>query len=251
MVAHRGGAGIAPENTLAAFRRALEVGADAVELDVRLTRDGRVAVFHDRTVDRTTGGRGPVGTHTLAELQSSDAGSWFDPRFSGERVPALEEVFLELPHDFPIYVEMKARGSGAWPLVLKVVETIRRHGRMESTMVASFNPLALVLLRAVEPGIVRGYISSGGHPLPLRARWLSPLVNPQWYAPDRGTLTPKLLGRFHRQGKKVAAWDLDTSEDMGRLKELGLDAVVTDYPDRLAGQIAAGSLKIDGGSNES
>ena len=89
VVAHRGGAGLAPENTLAAFRMALEVGADAIELDVRLTRDGRVAVIHDRTVDRTTGGRGPVGSYTLAELKALDAGSWFGPQYLGERVPTL------------------------------------------------------------------------------------------------------------------------------------------------------------------
>ena len=224
---------MAPENTLAAFSIALEVGADAIDLDVRLSWDRHVVVLHDRLLDRTTNGSGPVGTYTLKELRTLDAGSWFGPRFAGEPVPALDDVFDALPQDFPVYVEMKSRGHGAWRLASGVVQVIRRHARLESTMVASFNPLGMAFIRALEPRITRGYISSGRHPLPLRARWLSPLVNPHWYAPDRGTLTPKLLARFHAQGKPVAAWVVDTGADMGRLGEMGIDAVVTDYPEEL------------------
>ena len=236
VVAHLGGAGMAPENTLAAFRRALEVGADAIELDVRLTRDRQVVVIHDRRLERTTTGQGLVGTHTLKELKSLDAGSWYGPRFSGEPVPMLAEVFEALPGYFPVYVEIKARGPGAALLATGVVNIIRQYGRWESTMVASFNPLAMAFLRAIEPRIIRGYIWSSHHPLPLRARWLSPLVQPHWLAPDRRTLTPELLSKFHSQGKPVAAWDLDVGTDMRRLREIGLDAAVTDHPEALVRQ---------------
>ena len=227
---------MAPENTLAAFRKAVEVGVDAIELDVRLTRDGRVVVIHDRRLDRTTTGKGLVGTHYLAELRSLDAGSWFGPEFRGEGVPTLEEVFEALPRELPIYVELKARGHGAWPLVVGVAHVIARHERRETTLIASFNPLAMSLLRAIEPRMIRGYIWSRQHPLPLRARWLSPLVNPHWYAPDRRSLTPGLIARSHSQGKRVAAWDIDAGVDMVTMKEMGLDAVVTDYPEILAAQ---------------
>ena len=210
MIAHRGGGSLAPENTLAAFWKALDVGADAIEMDVRLTRDQQVVVIHDRLVDRTTTGKGPVGKYTLKELKLLDAGSWFGPQLKGERVPTLDEVFEGLPSDLPMYVELKARGHGAWPLVVRVVDLIRRHGRWDGTLVASFNPIAMILLRATEPRIIRGYISSHRHPLPMRARW---------FAPDRGTLTPKLLARFHAQGKPVVAWDLDAGTDMEQIKK--------------------------------
>ena len=236
MIAHRGGGGIAPENTLAAFRKALEMGVDAIELDVRLTRDGYVVVIHDRRVDRTTTGKGSVGTYTLGELKSLDAGSWFGPQFRGEQVPTLGEVFEALPVDLPIYVELKARGHRAWHLVVRIVDIIRRYGRWESTLVASFNPIAMAFLQAIEPRIIRGYIWSSQHPLPMRARWLGPLVKPHWFAPDRRTFTPKMLAWFHARGKAVAAWDLDTGTDMKRLKEMRLDAVVTDHPEVLVRQ---------------
>ena len=234
VIAHRGAAGLAPENTMSAFHTALEVGADAIELDVRLTRDGRVVVLHDRRLERTTSGRGPVGIHTLQELKALDAGSWFGAEFRDERVPTLEEVFEAMPGEFPIYVEMKARGYGARALAMKVVDITRRYNRRDHTLVASFNPLALAILRAVDPRIFRGYIWSRKHPLPLRARWLSPMAKPHWLAPDRGSITPESLAKFHAQGKPVAAWDLDTGTDMVRLREMGLDAVVTDSPDVLA-----------------
>lgn len=236
VVAHRGGGDLAPENTLAAFRRAHDVGVDAVELDVRLTKDREVAVIHDRRLDRTTTGKGPVGAYTLDQLKSLDAGSWFGPHFRGEQVPVLEEVFETLPDDFPVYVEIKARGPAAWPLVAAVVRVLRNYDRWDSTLVASFNPMAMALVRFTEPRIVRGYIWSRHHPLPLRARWLSPLVKPNWYAPDRRSSTPELVAKLHSQGKPVAAWDVDTGTDMTLLKAMGLDAVVTDHPDLLVAQ---------------
>ena len=232
VIAHRGGAGLAPENTMAAFRHALELGVDGVELDVRLTRDRRVAVLHDRWVDRTTTGRGLVGTLTLEDLKSLDAGSWFGSGFAGERVPSLDEVFQELPQDFPIYVEIKARGPGVGLLVAEVVSIVRSFRRWESTMVASSNPLALVWIRRMDPSITRGYIWSRKHPLPIRARWMSPLARPYWFAPDRGSISPGLLARFHARGNPVAAWDVDMGNDLSQLRNMGLDAVVTDYPDK-------------------
>ena len=239
VIAHRGASGMAPENTVAAFQKAVEVGADAVELDVRLTKDGQVVVIHDRRLERTTAGMGNVGCCTLGELKSLEAGSWFDQGFRGESIPTLEEVFDALPDDFLIYVEIKARGLGARALASKVVGLVGRYGRWESTMVASFNPLAMAYIRMVEPRIIRGYIWSSQHPLPLRARWLSPLVNPHWLAPDRRTLTEVVLARAHAAGRPVAAWDMDASADMGRLKEMGLDAAVTDHPEVLVRQRTA------------
>ena len=145
IIAHRGDSSEAPENTMEAFRRAVEAGADGIELDVRLTRDREVVVIHDWLIDRTTPGAGPVGTHTLAELKKMDAGSWFDPRFKSARVPTLAEVFEGLPASLLVNVEIKVRGHGVLPLVSRVVETVRRCDRYETTLVASFHPVALGL----------------------------------------------------------------------------------------------------------
>ena len=211
IIAHRGDSNAAPENTLEGFRRALVAGADGV--------------------DRTTTGKGPIGTFTLAEVKQLDAGSWFAPAFKSARVPTLGEVFEELPPSFLVNVELKVRGTGLQSLVSRVVDVIRRHHRWKSTLVASFNPLALAILRAIEPKIARGYVWNRRHPLPLSARWAFPLVAPQWMDPDRDTFTPEVLRRSHARGLPVLAWDLDAGTDLKNAAEMELDAVVTDRLD--------------------
>lgn len=228
IIAHRGDVEAAPENTLTAFRSAVEKGADGIELDVRLTKDGRVAVMHDRRVDRTTSGKGPIGSFTLEQLKTLDAGSWFDPKFRGVQVPILDEVFEELPPTFLVNVELKVCGWGVKPLASAVVEVVRRFSRWESTLAASFNPMALLALRLMEPRIRRGYIWSAHHPLPIKERWLSPLANSHWMDPELRTCTRKVLEHFHRQGKPVLAWDVDVGESLKPLDGVKLDALVTD-----------------------
>jgi len=117
--AHRGASHDAPENTLAAFRLAREMGADGVELDVQASKDGEAVVIHDFTVDATTDGQGPVKDETLAELKELDAGSWFDARFAGERIPTLQEVIDEVGHQLLLAIELKVKGFGCAGLALR------------------------------------------------------------------------------------------------------------------------------------
>ena len=224
----------APENTLEAFLGAVEKGADGVELDVRLSRDGRVVVMHDRCIDRTTNGCGPVGIHTLAELKRLDAGSWFHPRFRSASVPTLDEVFDALPSDFLVAVELKVRGWGVKPLVSGTLECIRRSKKWKSAMVTSFNPVALLAMRLIESRVMRGYIWCARHPLPIRQRWLSPMAKAHWMDPDLETFNAKVLRHFHGQGKPVLAWDLDAGRDIECLSAMGIDGIVTD---RLTGLV--------------
>ena len=236
IIAHRGDLSTAPENTLTAFQRACDVGADGVELDVRVTRDGQLVVFHDRTLGRTSNGRGPVGNFTMAEIRSLDVGSWFDPAFKSETAPSLDEVFETLPHDYLINVEMKVVLKGMKQIAYLVADTIGRHARWASTLVASFNPLALYYLRRLEPRISRGYIWSKRHPYPIRARWFSPLVNAQWYDPANDSYNLKVHRKVQRQGGRVLAWDLDFDRDMQAMAAVRLDAVVTDRLTRMVEQ---------------
>lgn len=228
IIAHRGDLSRAPENTLTAFRSALAAGADGIELDVRLTRDDQLIVFHDRCLDRTSDGRGPVDRTTLAEIRSLDVGAWFDPAFKGETAPTLDEVFELLPNDYLVNVEMKVIISGMKLIAHRVAETINRHQRWGSTLVASFNPVALCHLRRLEPRIFRGYIWSKRHPYPIRARWLSPLVQAQWYDPANDTYTPEAHRNLQGRGRRVLAWDLDFGCNMEAMAAARLDAVVTD-----------------------
>ena len=228
IVAHRGDVINAPENTISAFRKVLDMGADGIELDVRLTRDEKLVVFHDRCLDRTSNGSGPVNHRTLDEIRELDAGSWFDPGFKGEQPPTLDEAFESLPGDFLINVEMKVIMKGIRLIAHKVAEVVRRHDRWDSTLVASFNPISLYELRKIDPQISRGYIWSRHHPFPIRSRCFSPLVQADWYDPANDSYNPTLHRKFQARGSRVLAWDLDFDRDMEQMAAARLDAIVTD-----------------------
>ena len=228
IIAHRGDVENAPENTLTAFQSAYERGADGIELDVRLTSDGQVVVFHDRSLGRTCAGRGLVTNTTLEEMRSLDVGGWFSPEFHGTQAPTLDEVFELLPRNYLVNVEMKAVIDGMRLIAHRVAEVVRRHQRRSSTLVASFNPISLWELRKIDPSILRGYIWSRRHPPPIRSRCFSRLVRAQWYDPANDSYNPRLMRKMRHRGVRTLAWDLDFGRDLGRMAKAGLDATVTD-----------------------
>ncbi|MFQ6026953.1 MAG: glycerophosphodiester phosphodiesterase [Dehalococcoidia bacterium] len=236
IIAHRGDLTSAPENTLPAFQHALAAGADGIELDVRLSSDGQLLVFHDRSLGRTCDGRGPVNHYSLAQLQRLDVGSWFGGEYQGLNPPTLDEVFQAMPLDFLVNVEMKVIIKDMRTIALRVGETIGRYQRWESTLVASFNPVALYYLRRLYPRVARGYIWSKRHPFPIRSRFLSPLARPHWYDPAHESYNHRLHRKFHRRGHHLLAWDVDFDCDLKRMAEARLDAVVTDRLDSLLAQ---------------
>ena len=142
IIAHRGYRAKYPENTLASFSAALDIGVKMIELDVMLTRDRKMVVIHDATLERTTNGHGPVSSYTLKELKELDAGSWFHPRFAGERLPALEEV-LDLVSDHALLnIEIKSNAYEAHQppdaIEKQVVELVRRKNALTSVLISSF-----------------------------------------------------------------------------------------------------------------
>ena len=231
IVAHRGAHHRAPENSIPAFLDAVEMGADAVEMDVHLTSDNEVVVFHDRRLERASDGHGCIGRHTMQELRSLSLGD--DGAY---RIPTLDEVFDSLSPEFLVCVELKARIKCMKELPEHVARVIDRRRRWKTTLVHSFNPVSLYYVRRASPQAIVGFIWAQRHPIPLRARWLSPVANPHWAVPAEDTYDERVLARFHAQGKPVMAWDVDAGTDLGRLGRTGLDAVVSDDPKKLIDQ---------------
>ena len=157
---HRGAMGHAPENTFASFERAIELGVDAIELDVHLTADGEVVVIHDAELHRTTDGDGLVGQKTLAELKTLDAGVRFAPEFAGQRIPTLGEVLAWARGKCVLDVEIK---GGPWPydgIEARVVDLIRRHEMVDQTIVISFHHPIVARVKALAPEIATGTLWS-------------------------------------------------------------------------------------------
>lgn len=239
--AHRGASHDAPENTLAAFCLAREMGADGVELDVQASKDGEAVVIHDFTVDATTDGQGPVKDETLTDLKELDAGSWFDARFAGERIPTLQEVIDEVGHQLLLAIELKARvfgGAGlalrqSSGLVVEVVRLIEDHNLAHRAIVSSFNPFALRRVKRLNSRISTGLIYSFDLPAHLiRALFLS-LADPDALHPEKHLVTQKYMRWAKERGYRVNAWTVDEPAEMKRLIALGVDGIFTNRPDVL------------------
>lgn len=255
LIAHRGGAGLAPENTLAAFRQAVgSWAADMIELDVRASADGHCVVIHDPTVDRTTDGTGAVARLSLEELRRLDAGYRFSPdggasfpfRGQGVRIPTIEEVLEALP-GVRLIVEVKT-GAAQPPLFA----ALRRHAAEQRVVVAAMRLRDRTRFRGY-PGPVSASAAAcrvffALHQLRLARLW-SPrahVVNLPLTWAGRRVVTPRLVADLHRRGLAVQVWTVDDPEQMHRLLDWGVDGILTDRPDRLARVLAERGLRRAG-----
>ena len=246
VIAHRGGRGLGPENTLAAFRRSLAAGADVLEMDVRTTADGHLVVLHDATVDRTTDGSGAVNEMTLAQLKTLDAGyRWtadrgrsFPFRGRGITVPSLSEVLAAFA-DTPFITEIKEKQP---EVSQPVCDLLHQHGQISRVLVASVHAGVLKRFRQVCPGAA----TSAG---PSEALWfylfgragLASLYSPAMQALQvpvtfigLEVVTSQFVAAAHARNMTVAVWTVNAEETMRRLITAGVDGIMTDYPDRLA-----------------
>lgn len=262
VIAHRGASGFAPENTLAAFKLALTLEADGVEMDVQLTADGHPVVIHDARVNRTTNGAGSVSSLTLDQLQSLDAGSWFERRlsrrprlrtmarrisaeaddafqtFSREPVPTLEAALSLLAGAGldRIYVELKANPATRQPLLEAVLELVRTLRVERSVTLLSFDHAIVRSAKEISDGI--GTAAT----FPARGRRLmstrSILRAAEHAGVDEvalhfGLATRRAVETFHEHGLSVSGWTANSKLAMRRLVACGVDSIMTNFPNRL------------------
>jgi glycerophosphoryl diester phosphodiesterase len=233
IIAHRGASGHAPENTMAAFERAVALGAQFIETDLHLTRDARFVAIHDKTLDRTTNGKGPVRDSTLAELRELDAGMWFDRQYMGQRIPTLEEIleFARL-HDVVFYLEIKY--DAAWGMHHALAAALAGAGHAARTIVISFDPSTLDSLRKLDASIMTGLLVEGENrdfvkaALDVGARQLCPRAD---------LITRELVDQAHRSDLHVVTWTVNEAVKMGSVIHAGVDGIMTDLPDRLRATI--------------
>ena len=197
ILAHRGARHFAPENTLAAFRLAAEMGAHGIELDVHICKDGEAVVIHNPSLDETSDGHGPVRDFTLAELQALDAGSWYAPEFAGERIPTLAQVLHELGPRLMLNIELKTDAFFSGELEAEVVRLVEDTHMAHRVIVSSFNPAALWRVRRLNRHIPIGLLYAPDQARHLRERWLQPLVQPNALHPRWDTLDQAAVVAAH------------------------------------------------------
>jgi glycerophosphoryl diester phosphodiesterase len=229
VIAHRGASGHAPENTLAAFKRAVGLGATFIETDLQLTRDSRFVAMHDGTVNRTTNGQGKVHDMTMAELRRLDAGSWFGSEFAGERIPTLDEILeFSKKHDVVFYLELKPGGS--WGGEHALVGALRESGEIPRAVVISFDADILARLRQIEPTLMTGLLYDGQIEEPLKKALE---VGARQLAVRSDLVTPALLKDARKRDLQVVCWTVNHPAHIRMLMAAGVDGIMSDYPDRL------------------
>ncbi len=229
VIAHRGASGHAPENTLAAFKRAVGLGATFIETDLQLTRDSRFVAMHDGTVNRTTNGHGKVHDMTLAELRRLDAGSWFGSEYVGERIPTLEEILeFSKKNDVVFYLELKPGGS--WGGEHALVGALRESGEIPRAVVISFDADILARLRQIEPTLMTGLLYDGQIEQPLEKALE---VGARQLAVRGDLVMPSLLKDARKRDLQVVCWTVNHPAHIRMLLEAGVDGIMSDYPDRL------------------
>jgi glycerophosphoryl diester phosphodiesterase len=227
-VGHRGAKGHAPENTMISFMTGADLGVDAVETDVQLSKDGEVVLIHDHTVDRTTNGHGFVKDMTLAELKRLDAGGWYDPRFSGERIPTLAELLTWAKDRVGVAVEIK-NGPIYYPgIAEKTIRLVRQHGMERQAILISFDHFVLREAKKIAPEIATGilYVAGLVDAVAAARAALADSLNPHW-----AYVTPELVRAAHAAGLAISPWNPDDLATLRLLSDVGVDSAGTDYPE--------------------
>lgn len=228
--AHRGAAGDAPENTMAAFRLALEQGADGIELDIQMSKDGELIVIHDETLDRTTDGSGLVVSRTAEELRALDAAKLM-PAYRGERLPLLREVldFLQ-PTGLELNIELKNGIVLYGGMEEKAVALVHEYGMADRVIFSSFNHYSLVKLADLAPEIERAILYTAGLYEPWNYALLigASALHPYFYS-----VYPEIVQGAHAAGVKVRPYTVDDEATMRRMLACGVDGIITNYPARL------------------
>ncbi len=227
---HRGASKHAPENTLAAFELAFKTGVPAVELDVMLSKDEELVIIHDHKVDRTTDGQGFVNEHTLQQLKKLDAGSKFSKKFTGEKIPTLDEVLDLITGDRLVNIELKNYHSIHDQLISKVVEIVNKRAKIDSVIFSSFSLRNILKVHKLLPHAPAALITLGGimGKLELSAffRW----VSPAFIHPDHQLVTEGMIQHEHDHHRRINVWTVDAEEDMRWFFKAGIDGLMTNDP---------------------
>jgi glycerophosphoryl diester phosphodiesterase len=239
VIAHRGASAYAPESTLEAFRLALQMGVDGVEMDVHMLRDGVIVAIHDSDVQRTTNGRGLISELTLKELKALDAGSWFNsafpkkakPEFALARIPTLQEIIdLMRENSVQLYIELKDPERYQPDFESNLLSMIRSHQLEKRAHFLSFSSQSVKKIKALDPAMQTALLISGSI---KNAVETATRVSADELAIRHTLADPCIVDAAHESGLSVLVWTVNSQSDFRRAIRSGVDGIITNHPDRL------------------
>lgn len=238
IISHRGANKQAPQNTMPAFEKSLEIGVDGFENDVHLTKDGIPVVCHNYTIDETSNGMGKIASMTLEELRSYDFGSYFHDNFKGTKIPTLEE-FLTLCETADIEImniELKTPENGEKDIVKKTIDAVKAHGLFDKLLISSFSPDLLVECKAVDPECKTGFLYSPNEKIAFEKMVFGYVdfakkIGADYLHPHYSMVNKRYVSKLHENGIRVNVWTVDKSETALRMLKCGVDGIITNVPD--------------------
>lgn len=246
VIAHRGANIYAPQNTLPAFQRGLEIGVDGFETDVHLTQDGKLVLCHNYTIDKTSDGKGSISQMTLGKLKTFDFGTYFSPKFADTRIPTLKE-FLELVGSDQrmqvLNIELKSPRANETSIVHDTIAMVKEYGLFDKMLMSSFDPKLLLEAKRIDPKTKTGFLYSPNSKFQFRI-----YRNPLEFAKSIGAdalhpfsmyVNADLVKKAHNAGMQINVWTVNSPRSILRLASLGVDGIITDYPDVVKGVLEA------------
>ena len=241
VIAHRGANKYAPQNTLAAFKKAYELGCDGFETDVHITKDGKVVICHNYTIDETSTGKGKVADMTLDELKGYDFGSYYSKKFEGTKIPTLDEFlsFVETTDISVLNIEIKSPKEAETAIVKETIKAVKGHNLFDRLLISSFDPKLLIEAKMIDSKCKTGFLYSPKSPTLLQMAWrqlrFTKSIGCDAVHPHHVFVNKKFVEDAHNMGIKVNPWTVDGVFTIDRLLKIGCDGIITDLPDVVGG----------------
>lgn len=245
VISHRGANKYAPQNTLHAFEKAIEIGCEGFETDVHITKDGKIVLCHNYTIDETSNGTGLIADKTLDELKSYDFGSYFNKRFAGTKIPTIDEFlsFVETTDISVLNIEIKSPKENETAIVKETIKAVKEHGLFDKLLISSFDPKLLVEAKEIDKNCKTGFLYA-----PNRLITYTMLLWPIKFAKKIGCdalhpqclyVNPAYVKAAHKEGLLVNPWTVDTEFFINKMIDFSADGIITNYPDMTGGLIQA------------
>ncbi|MBR0349032.1 MAG: glycerophosphodiester phosphodiesterase [Clostridia bacterium] len=237
VISHRGANRVTPQNTIEAFKKAIQFRADGFETDVHLTSDGVPVICHNYTIDKTSDGKGAIAKNTLDYLKGFDFGSYFHHTFKGTEIPTLEE-FLNLSEKANLKVlniEIKSPRSKDYTIVDKVIEAVKAHNLFDKLLISSFDPDLLVYIKDYDENCKTGFLYSPDKPITYKQVLGNEIgfaksIDADALHPHQMFVNQELVDSAHENGIMVNPWTVNKEKDIIKLVKMGVDGVITDVP---------------------
>lgn len=243
VISHRGANIYAPQNTLPAFEKSVEIGVDGLETDVHLSRDGKLVICHNYTIDETSNGKGKISDMTLGELKSYDFGSYFSPKYKDTKIPSVDEFlsFVETADISVLNIELKSPEQKGTAIVKETIKAVKEHGLFDKLIISSFDPSLLVEAKAIDKSVRTGLLYGPNK----KNTYLNRLVTrPVEFAKTIGAdaihpiyifVDEKIVRSAHEAGIMVNPWTVDSVKWIEKMINCGVDSIITNFPDVVSG----------------